>query len=155
MKVSYDSKTDTLSVVLREDVRVAETDEDKPGMILDFDQEGNLIALEILDASRRATETRRVDSRPSSRSDAMNLLFEDFVVVALRGGSRRNGSHVPQGARARSIWLDADQRIRLEPDLSWWWGDRCVFVGTSCTSVRVLTEAVRWSLKDSSNGTIL
>ena len=63
MKVSYDSKTDTLSVVLREDVAVAETDEDRPGVILDFDEEGNLIALEILDASRRVTETRRIEFR--------------------------------------------------------------------------------------------
>ncbi len=31
MKVTYDSRTDTLTIVLRDDVRVAESDEDKPG----------------------------------------------------------------------------------------------------------------------------
>ena len=61
MKVSYDPRTDTLTVVLREDVQVAESDEDKPGVILDYDEQGNLVALEILDASRRVTETRKIE----------------------------------------------------------------------------------------------
>lgn len=61
MKVSYDPRTDTLSVILRDEVAVAESDEDKPGVILDYDDQGNLISLEILDASRRVTETRKIE----------------------------------------------------------------------------------------------
>lgn len=61
MKAAYDPKTDTLSIVLKEDARVIESDEDKPGVILDYDDEGNLVSLEILDASKRVTETRKVD----------------------------------------------------------------------------------------------
>ena len=61
MKVRYDRKTDTLSVVLRDNVKVFESDEDKPGVILDYDEDGNLISLEILDASRRVTDARKVD----------------------------------------------------------------------------------------------
>jgi len=61
MKVTYDPRTDTLTVLLRDDVRVAESDEDKPGVILDYDEEGNLVSLEIMDASRRVTETRKVE----------------------------------------------------------------------------------------------
>lgn len=61
MKVTYDARTDTLSVILRDGVPVAESDEDKPGVILDYDKEGNLVSMEILDASRRVTETRKME----------------------------------------------------------------------------------------------
>jgi uncharacterized protein YuzE len=61
MKVSYDPKTDTLSVILQETAPIAESDEDKPGVILDYDKEGNLVSLEILDASKRVTETRKIE----------------------------------------------------------------------------------------------
>ena len=61
MKVSYDPKTDTLSLVFKDNTAVADSDEEKPGIILDYDKEGNLVSLEILDASKRVTETRKVD----------------------------------------------------------------------------------------------
>ena len=61
MRVTYDSKTDTLSVILRDGAKVSESDEDKPGVILDYDEHGNLVSLEILDASQRVTDARTVD----------------------------------------------------------------------------------------------
>lgn len=61
MKVAYDPRNDTLTVILREDATVAESDEDKPGVILDYDEAGNLVSLEILDASRRVTDARKVE----------------------------------------------------------------------------------------------
>ncbi len=61
MKVTYDHRTDTLTVVLKEGPPVAESDEDKPGVILDYDDEGNLLAIEILDASRHVTEARKIE----------------------------------------------------------------------------------------------
>lgn len=61
MKVTYDQRTDTLSVILRENVLVAESDEDKPGVILDYDEQGNLVSLEVLDASMRVTEARKIE----------------------------------------------------------------------------------------------
>jgi len=47
MKVNYDAGTDTLTVVFR-DVPVAESDEDEPGVILDYDSAGNLVSVEAL-----------------------------------------------------------------------------------------------------------
>jgi uncharacterized protein YuzE len=61
MKVNYDPKTDILTIILKEDVPVSESDEDKPGIILDYDVDGNLISLEILDASTRVTEARKIE----------------------------------------------------------------------------------------------
>jgi len=61
VKATYDARTDTLSIILKADVRVAESDEDKPGVILDYDEQGDLVSLEILDASKRVGETRRFE----------------------------------------------------------------------------------------------
>ena len=61
MKVTYDRQTDSLTVVLNENASIAESDEDKPGTILDYDGQGNLVSLEVLDASKRVTEARRIE----------------------------------------------------------------------------------------------
>ena len=34
---------------------------EKPGMILDFDADGNVVGIEIMDASQRVSDPRRVD----------------------------------------------------------------------------------------------
>ena len=60
MKVTYDRKTDSLTVILNAESPVVESDEDKPGVILDYDREGNLVSLEILDASKRVQEARKI-----------------------------------------------------------------------------------------------
>jgi uncharacterized protein YuzE len=52
MKITYDAATDTLTVVLR-DATARISQEEKSGVILDYDAEGRLIALEVLDASAR------------------------------------------------------------------------------------------------------
>jgi uncharacterized protein YuzE len=64
MKVIYDRETDTLTVIFAETL-VAESDEDKPGVILDYDDKGNLVSLEILDASRRVSVPSKIEYQVS------------------------------------------------------------------------------------------
>ncbi len=60
MKVTYDAEVDVLRIVLS-GALVEESDEDKPGIILDYDKDGNIVGLEILDASKRVENPRSVE----------------------------------------------------------------------------------------------
>ncbi len=50
MRITYDEEVDALYIRLKE-TPYYESDEIKEGLILDFDKEGNLLGVEILDAS--------------------------------------------------------------------------------------------------------
>ncbi len=52
MKGHYDRHTDTLTFRLGKGGAV-DSDESKPGIIIDYDKDGNMIGLEILDASKQ------------------------------------------------------------------------------------------------------
>ena len=60
MKVTYDPEVDILRIVLS-DAPVAESDEERPGVILDFDEAGHIVGLEILDASLHIPNPRSVE----------------------------------------------------------------------------------------------
>jgi YD repeat-containing protein len=60
MKVIYDQAANTLTIILTENP-IAESDQDKPGVILDYDDQGNLVSLEILDASRRVSIPSKIE----------------------------------------------------------------------------------------------
>ena len=55
MKVRYDPEVDVLSISLS-DAPVEESDESKPGVVLDYDQAGNVVGIEILEASKRMAD---------------------------------------------------------------------------------------------------
>ncbi len=60
MKVTYDPEVDVLRILLS-DTPIEESDEDKPGVILDYDKDGNVVGLEILEASKRIANPRSVE----------------------------------------------------------------------------------------------
>jgi YD repeat-containing protein len=74
VKVTYDAETDTLTVLLR-DAPARVSEEEKSGVILDYDADDRLIAIEVLDASTRVdgvdTVQLQVIPKPSaSRPEA-------------------------------------------------------------------------------------
>ena len=60
MKVTYDSDVDVLRILFS-NAPIEETDEDKPGVILDYDKDGNVVGLEVLNASQRVENPRAVE----------------------------------------------------------------------------------------------
>ena len=60
VKVTYDPEVDVLRIVLS-GAPVEESDEEKPGLILDYDKDGNIVGLEVLDASERVENPRALE----------------------------------------------------------------------------------------------
>ena len=60
MKVTYDPQVDVLRIILSQ-ATVQESDEQKPGVILDYDGDGNVVGLEILNASKRIENPRSLE----------------------------------------------------------------------------------------------
>ena len=60
MRVTYDPEVDVLRILLS-NAPIEESDEDKPGVILDYDKDGNIVGLEILEASKRIANPRSVE----------------------------------------------------------------------------------------------
>jgi len=65
MNLRYDPRTDTLTLRIGA-TPIVESDEEKPGVILDYDAAGNLVGLEILDVSKRADDVRKVEFEVAS-----------------------------------------------------------------------------------------
>ncbi len=55
MKIIYDSETDTLDLIFRDEA-VAESNEIQEEIIIDYDQDGKLISIEVLNASEHVHE---------------------------------------------------------------------------------------------------
>ena len=60
MKITYDAEVDVLRIIFS-NTPIEESDEDKPGVILDYDKDGNIVGLEILEASKRMENPRSVE----------------------------------------------------------------------------------------------
>ena len=59
MKVIFDTETDSLSLIFRED-KIAESDEVREGVIIDYSKDGKIVSMEILDASEQISEPKGI-----------------------------------------------------------------------------------------------
>ncbi len=85
-----------------------------------------VVALSRLILRHSAFEAQRGKVRASGFLMDMNQVFQEFVTVALRealGASERTFGEKWVG------YLDDGKQIHLRPDLTWWEGNRCWFVG--------------------------
>ena len=60
MKVTYDPEVDVVRILFNSSP-IEESDETKPGVVLDYDKEGNVVGMEILNASKRMENPRLVE----------------------------------------------------------------------------------------------
>jgi uncharacterized protein YuzE len=60
MKILYDPEVDVLRIVFN-DLPVEESDEEKPGLILDYDKNGNIVGMEVLNASKHVENPRSLE----------------------------------------------------------------------------------------------
>ena len=72
MKIEYSKEADAIYVYFKEEF-VANSKEIEDGVVIDFDKEGQLIGIEVLDVSQRF-----------SLSDIVNVNIENLPIEALR-----------------------------------------------------------------------
>lgn len=60
MKVKYDAEVDVMRIIFSE-AEISESDEEKPGIILDYDNKGNIVGIEILKASKKIANPKSVE----------------------------------------------------------------------------------------------
>ncbi|MFZ1323042.1 MAG: DUF2283 domain-containing protein [Ignavibacteria bacterium] len=60
MKVKYDKEVDVLYISLSQKT-VGESDESKPGIIIDYSIDGDIVGIEILDASKKISLPNKVE----------------------------------------------------------------------------------------------
>lgn len=60
MRIKYNKETDILHILFN-DNKIIESDEDKPGLILDYDENGSIVSIELLQASSKIENPAAVD----------------------------------------------------------------------------------------------
>jgi len=72
MKIAYSKEADAIYVYFKEDF-VAKSKEIEDGIVIDFDEKGQLIGIEVLDVSQRF-----------SLSDIVNINIENLPLEAVK-----------------------------------------------------------------------
>lgn len=60
MKIKYDKELDILYIRFS-DEKIAESDAAKPGVVLDYDAQGRIVAIEIMNASRKMPQPTKFE----------------------------------------------------------------------------------------------
>jgi uncharacterized protein YuzE len=60
MKIKYDKETDVIYIKFS-DRHISESDENKPGIIFDYDKSGKIVAIEVTGASKKMDHLNSVE----------------------------------------------------------------------------------------------
>ena len=88
-----------------------------------------VVALARLILRHSAIETERGVTRATGFLMDMNRVFQDFVTLALREALGLSDRTFRSDSGIRGVTLDEGGSVELKPDLSWWDGQDCTFVG--------------------------
>ena len=69
MRISYNAEDDVLWIVWGD---IEESDEAEPGMILDYDTEGKIVGVELLNASQKISDLNLQGAISSPASSSQN-----------------------------------------------------------------------------------
>ena len=119
MKVkAYDQEVDVLTIQLS-NAPVEESDQDKPGVILDYDKDGNILGLEILNASKRNRKSSGIGicgglvhllcDEPSCRAIAGRL--------SLRSPSKASNGQISPMLESASVVQGSPARLARHPSI--------------------------------------
>ena len=88
-----------------------------------------VVTLARLILRHTSIETGRGRVRANGFLMDMNVVFQEFVTRALREELGLSERTFRSDSRLPPLHLDTADEIRLKPDLSWWNGPTCTFVG--------------------------
>ena len=88
-----------------------------------------VVALSRLILRHTSFETDRGRIRAPGFLMDMNAVFQGFVTQALRNALRVSDHVFRSDEHVRGVTLDEAGKVTLEPDLTWWDGSTCTFVG--------------------------
>ena len=88
-----------------------------------------VVALARLILRHATIETGRGTVRAAGFLMDMNRVFQEFVTRALRESLGLSDRAFRSDSGVRGVTLDEARRVQLRPDLSWWEGPTCRFVG--------------------------
>ena len=89
----------------------------------------DVVALARLILRHGAFESGRGGVRASGFLMDMNVIFQEFLTQALREELGASPRTLRSDRELEELTLDHGLRVNLEPDLTWWDGPTCTFVG--------------------------